>query len=302
MDRVANIPAWLWKLALMAVAAIWGSTFVVTKGVLDVVPPAWMLFLRFGFATLILCVVFAPTLRAHLDADHLRKGTVLGIFSGVAMLAQLVGLSATTPGKNAFLTAIYCVLVPFINWIVANRRPLGAHVIAALLAIVGVGFISLGDGMSLALSWGDAVTLGSSLFFALQIVYVARYSADCDVIVLTIVQSAVTALVGLVWALAFEQAPDFGSLDPGFWAALAYIVIMASCVCIVLQNVAQSIVEPATAALLMSLECVFAVIFSVIFYHEALTASIVTGFALIFIAILVSEVLPLLLERRRQSC
>lgn len=144
---------WFWKLALVASAAIWGGAFVVVKGALDDISPAWLLALRFASTTIILCAFFSRTLRAHLDADHLRAGAILGLFSGTAFLAQYVGLADTTPGRSAFLTATYVVFVPLLNWVVVRRRPAGVHIAAACLAVVGVGFISLSEGLSFSLSW-----------------------------------------------------------------------------------------------------------------------------------------------------
>ncbi len=297
----ALIPAWVWKAALTLAAAIWGGVYVVAKGALDDISPLWLLALRFLATAAILAVTFRRTLRAHVDADHLRKGCILGAISGLGFMLQFAGLADTTPGKSAFLTATYCVFVPFLNWALARRRPESSHVLAALLALVGIGFISFGQGFALVLARGDAVTLGCALLFGLHIVYVARYARDHDIVALTVVQIAVTAAIALVCALAFEPVPNPAALGAGFWGAFAYLVLLSSCFAMMVQNVAQSIVEPATAALLLSLESVFAVIFSVVFYHEQLTARLIAGFALIFAAVLVSEALPALRERVRQG-
>lgn len=299
MDRTRSVSAWVWKVALAFSAAIWGSSFVVVKGALDNISPAWLLAMRFALTTIILSILFRGTLRVHLDAGHVRKGIILGLASSLGFITQFVGLAGTTPAKSAFLSAIYCVLTPFLNWAIVNRKPAGAHVGAALLAITGIGFISFGAGFSFTLNAGDLITLAAAFFFALHIVLVPRYAEGRDIMTLTIVQIACSAVVALVWALLFEAAPDFAHLDPGVWMALAYIVIMASCIAMVVQNVGQAHVEPATAALLLSLESVFAAILSVIFYHEQLTARLIIGFALIFIAVVVSEVLPTVFERRR---
>ena len=299
MEKNTNAKVMFWKVALAISAAIWGGSFVVVKGALDDVSPGWLLTMRYAATTAILCVVFWHTLRAHLDADHLREGIVLGFLSATAFLAQYAGLALTTPGKSAFLTATYVVFVPFLYWLVARRRPAGLHVVAAVLAIAGVGFISLADGLSFSLSLGDWITLLCAVLFALHMVYVAKYAEGRDIMTLTIVQIAFSTVVALVWAAVFEQAPDLGSAGSDFWIAFGYIVVMSSCVAMVVQNVAQSIVEPATAAIILSLESVFAVVFSVVFYHEQLTPRLVIGFALIFAAVLVSEALPAVLERRR---
>ena len=114
-----NIPQGVWKLALAGSAAIWGGSFVVIKGALDVVPACWLMFIRFLGASVIVGALFNKTLRRNLDGSHLLAGSVLGLLSGTAFLIQNIGLTTITPGRNAFLTATYCVMVPFINWVVA---------------------------------------------------------------------------------------------------------------------------------------------------------------------------------------
>lgn len=290
-------PMWFWKLALAVAAAIWGGAFVVMKGALNAMPPCWTLVLRFAFTTLILAVLFRTTLKEHLDRDHLIHGAILGVFSALGFVTQTVGLNEIAPGRSAFLTATYCIMVPFLNWFVAARRPKGLHLVAAMLAVIGVGLISMGEGFSLAFSPGDAFTLACAVFYALHIVYVASFSDGRDIMTLTIVQIGVSAPIALVCALAFEQPPAFAGLGVGFWMELAYMVVLASCIGMVVQNVGQSRVEPATAALLLSLESVFAVFFSIVFFHEQVTPRLALGFALIFAAVLVSEVLPSFLDK-----
>ena len=287
-----STPSWVWKLALAGAAAIWGGSFVVMKDTLDAIPPAWLMGIRFLASAVIVGALFWRRLRDNLDGSHLAMGAILGLASGAAFVVQNIGLDDTTPGRNAFLTATYCVMTPFINWVVTRRRPDGGNVLAALLAIVGVGLVALGDDLSLAMSRGDWMTL-----VAADIVLVARFSSAHDVMTLTVVQLAVSALVALGTALVLEVPPAseaFASADT--WFSLAYLVLLSSCVCMVLQNLGQAHVPPAQASLLLSLESVFAVVASVLFYHELVTPRIALGFATIFVAVLVSE---LGLGRRR---
>ena len=284
------VPQWAWKLALAACAAIWGGSFVVMKDTLDVIPPAWLMFIRFAVSTLIVGALFWKKLRDNLDVSHLAMGAILGLASGAAFVVQNIGLDDTTPGRNAFLTATYCVMTPFINWAVTRRRPDGGNLVAALLAIVGVGLVALGDDLSLIMSGGDWLTLVAAVLFAVHIVLVARFSSAHDVMTLTVVQLGVSALVALATALVMGPPPAltvFASAD--VWLSLAYLVLLSSCVCMVVQNLGQANVPPAQASLLLSLESVFAVVSSVIFYHELVTPRIALGFATIFVAVLVSE-------------
>ena len=287
-----DIPTGVWKIALAGAAAIWGGSFVVIKGALDVVPPCWLMFVRFFFSALIVGALFWKRVRPHLDASTLRCGAVLGILSGTAFVVQNIGLTDTTPGRNAFLTATYCVMVPFVNWAVARRRPGTTSIVAAALGILGVGLLSLGDDFSVGLSWGDMLTLVSAALYALHIVAVARFSASGhEVMTMTVTQLAMSAVVSLAAALVLEGVIDFGVFaDPGIWGALFYLVILSSAVCMVVQNLGQAQVPPAPASLLLSLESVFAVIASVLFYGEVVTPRLACGFASIFAAVVVSEV------------
>lgn len=286
-----DIPTGVWKIALAGAAAIWGGSFVVIKGALDVVPPCWLMFVRFFFSALIVGALFWKRVRPHLDASTLRCGAVLGILSGTAFVVQNIGLTDTTPGRNAFLTATYCVMVPFVNWAVARRRPGATSIVAAALGILGVGLLSLGDDFSVGLSWGDMLTLVSAVLYALHIVAVARFSASGhEVMTMTVTQLAMSAAVSLAAALVLEGVIDFGVFaDPGIWGALFYLVILSSAVCMVVQNLGQAHVPPAPASLLLSLESVFAVIASVLFYGEVVTPRLACGFASIFAAVVVSE-------------
>lgn len=287
-----DIPTGVWKIALAGAAAIWGGSFVVIKGALDVVPPCWLMFVRFFFSALIVGALFWKRVRPHLDASTLRCGAVLGILSGTAFVVQNIGLADTTPGRNAFLTATYCVMVPFVNWAVARRRPGATSIVAAALGILGVGLLSLGDDFSVGLGWGDMLTLVSAALYALHIVAVARFSASGhEVMTMTVTQLAMSAVVSLAAALVLEGVIDFGVFaDPGIWGALFYLVILSSAVCMVVQNLGQAHVPPAPASLLLSLESVFAVIASVLFYGEVVTPRLACGFASIFAAVVVSEV------------
>ncbi|WP_158094861.1 DMT family transporter [Olsenella sp. An285] len=284
------VPTWVWKVSLAACAAIWGGSFVVMKDTLDVIPPAWLMGIRFLASAVIVGALFWRTLRDNLDASHLVMGAILGVASGSAFVVQNIGLDDTTPGRNAFLTATYCVMVPFINWLVTRRRPATNNLVAAFLAIVGVGLVALGDDLSLIMTGGDWLTLVAAVLFAVHIVLVARFSSAHDVMTLTVVQLAMSAVVALGTALLTEQPPDpaiFSS--PDVWFSLGYLVLLSSCVCMVVQNLGQAHVPPAQASLLLSLESVFAVVASVVFYNELVTPRIALGFGTIFVAVLVSE-------------
>ncbi|MCC6099830.1 MAG: DMT family transporter [Olsenella sp.] len=288
--RHPRIPTWGYQVLLATVAAIWGGAFIVLKGALGQMTPGWLLTLRFSLSTLVMVAIFWRRLAENLDWSHVLAGLLIGVPEGLAFLVQNVGLDGTTPGRNAFLTTTYCVMVPFINWAVTRHRPHANNVVGALLCLVGVGFLSLDGSMGLYLGRGDLLTLASAVLFALNIVAVSRVGSAHDAVTMTVVMFAVSSLICLGYSLAAEPAPDFAALTPDFWGQMAYVVLLSSVAALLIQNVAQQHVQPAKAALLLSLESVFAAFFSITLYGEALTPQLAVGFALIFAAVLVSEI------------
>lgn len=286
-------PRWIFKAFLLLAAAIWGLGTVVIKDIVDAVPPAWLVAIRFFFAGIILAVFILPRLRRRLDASHLRVGALLGVILFFEYWLNSLGLTDTTASKSAFLTSCYCVLVPFLGWLFLRRRPTRFNVMAALVCVVGVGFISLSSADTLTLGFGDGITLVSALFVALEVITVARFASTHDILVLTCVQFFVAGLLGFGGALAVEPMPDFARLDPGVWAGLAYLAAGASCVTIVLQNTGLAHVEPAQGSLLLATESVFGTAFAIMLLGDALTLQLVIGFALVFCAIVISEYVPL---------
>ena len=301
METKRDIPTWGYKLLLASAAAVWGGSFVVLKDALDLVAPSWMLAIRFGLASIVLIVALFGRLRANFDPNYLKPGIALGLAYGGAYVLQTYGLAFTTPGRNAFLTALYCVLVPYFAWFAGSARPRAHNLLAAVLAVAGIGFISLGDDLSLSLGIGDWLTLACSALYAVHMVLVPRVARGKDVLTLTVVQLVTCCFVALFCALALDEPPTADAITPGFVGALAYLVLLASCFSMVAQNVGQANVEPASAALIMSLESVFAVIASVLFYGEEITLRLAVGFALIFAAVLVSEVVAPLAENKDKT-
>lgn len=262
---------------------IWGSSFVVMKGALDSVPTFYLLAFRFTTAAVLLGLVFWKKWKM-VDKSYLAGGGVMGVLLFAAYSVQTFGLNLTTPGKNAFLTAVYCVIVPFLYWIVSKRGPDRYNVAAALVCITGVGLVSLGGATSINL--GDVLTLIGGFVYACHIIAVARTSQGKDVFLLTTIQFAVTAALAWVCALLFEPFPvDIG----GAAGSLAYLAIAATAGALLFQNVGQKYTPPATAAVLLSLEAPFGVLFSIFTGGDRLTVSMTMGFVLIFVAIICSE-------------
>ena len=287
-DRENNVLAKLATPLIVLATVIWGSSFVVMKNSVDVLPTFWLLAIRFTCAALVLGLVFIKRWKV-VDRQYLIGGTVMGLCLFLAYAFQTFGLERTTPGKNAFLTAVYCVIVPFLYWAIAHRRPDRYNVLAAVLCIAGIGLVSVTGSDASAFNSGDVLTLIGGFFFAAHIVAVSKWSEGRDIFMLTVLQFASFALFSWIGVLVTRAPLPVEAFDGGLVFSLAYLVIFASCGSLLFQNIGQKYTAPATAAVLLSLEAPFGVVFSILFAGERPTPLMLVGFVLIFIAVVCSE-------------
>lgn len=267
---------------------IWGSSFVVMKNSVDVLPTFWLLAIRFSASAIVLAIVFLPRWKVC-DKQYLIGGTVMGFCLFVAYTFQTYGLERTTPGKNAFFTAVYCVIVPFLYWIIAKRRPDKFNVLAAFLCIGGIALVSVTGSNASAFNLGDVLTLIGGFFFACHIVAVAKYSEGRDIFILTTLQFASFAIFSWIGVLVTQTTVSPSVFNQDLIFGLAYLVIFSSCGALLFQNIGQKYTAPATAAVLLSLEAPFGVLFSILLTDERPTALMFLGFGLIFLAVVCSE-------------
>lgn len=289
MKNKANIG----RLALIATTLIWGSSFVILKSTLDSITPLWVLAIRFGGAALIMLIACLPKLK-KLDKQYIKGGAVMGLCLAFAYILQTYGLVYTTPGKNAFLTATYCILVPFLYWGIAGTKPDKFNISAAIVCLVGMGFVCLGNDLSVNI--GDMLTICCGLFYGLHIIATSRAVEGRDALILTMLQFFFGGLICLVGAAIFEPVPT--DIPSSSWASIAYLTFMCTGLCFVLQTIGQKYTPPSQVAVILTLESVFGTAISVALGQENLTFGIVLGFCLIFCAILTSETKLSFLKRK----
>lgn len=275
-----------WKVMLVAMALIWGYSFLTMKTVLDTVPTFTLLACRFLLSAVIMFVIFRKRIKAHFNREYLGLGVLMGCVIWSAYAAQTLGLADTTPGKNAFLTGTYCILVPFIAFALFRERVTKWHVASALLCLVGVGFVAL-DNFSIQM--GDLMTLVGAVFFAVDMVVVGHIGRTRDVSVLTSWMFLFVGLFSLIATLAVEPRVPAEQWTPEIIGQLVFLAVVCTTIGLLLQNQALSHVPPATGSLLLSLESPSGVLFSVLMAGEVLTGKLVFGFVLIFLSIVLSE-------------
>ena len=274
------------KPMIVLATVIWGSTFFILKDTLDDVDLMFLLAFRFTLAAAILALAFWKRWKA-MDLGYLWRGGVMGVLLAAAYAVQNYGLMDTTPGKNAFFTAVYCVIVPFLYWAVDRLRPSRWNVLAALLCVAGIGLVSWDGGLSL--SGGDVLTLCGGLLYACHIAAVSKFSQGRDIFLLTVLQFAATALCCWAGTLLFTHGLPVNGLPQRAWWVLLYLAVAATTLALLFQNVGQKYTDPSSAALLLALEAPFGVAFSVVFGAESPTPLMYLGFLLIFVAIVCSE-------------
>lgn len=285
-QKNTGILARLSPFLIILTTIIWGSSFVVMKNSVDVLPTFWLLAIRFTSAAIVLALIFLPRWK-HFTRRCLFGGTLMGLFLFIAYVFQTFGLERTTSGKNAFLTAVYCILVPFLYWAVSHVRPDRYNILAAALCLAGIGLVSLNG--NLTVNMGDVLTLICGIFFAAHIVTVNKYAQEEDIFLLTVIQFLSSAVFAWLAVLIARPALPEGAFTPGLIGSLAYLSLLSTCGAFLFQNIGQKYTPPATAAILLSLEAPFGVIFSIIFANERPTLAMFLGFVLIFIAVICSE-------------
>jgi drug/metabolite transporter (DMT)-like permease len=267
---------------LLGVTAVWGSTFFLIHDLVETVPSADFLAVRFAIAAVALFAVFWRQTLA-LSRAELRLGVVLGLLYGCAQLLQTTGLEHTAASVSGFVTGTYVVLTPLLGAVLLRDRIPGVAWAAALLATVGIGILSL---QGFALGLGEALTLAAAALYALHIVVLGRWSTASAALGLSTVQAAVIALVASVAAVPGGLTlPATG----GQWASLLYMAVAAGALALWAQTWAQAHLTATRAAVVMAMEPVFAAFFAVWLGGESLTARMLLGGACVVAAMYLVE-------------
>ncbi|WAA08886.1 DMT family transporter [Fervidibacillus albus] len=271
------------EFGLLLTAIIWGSGFVASSISLNAYTPYQVTAFRFLIGAVFLYVLFYKKLQFHRAV--VKKGIVLGSILYLAFLLQTVGLMYTTPSKNAFLTAVNVVIVPFIALFFNNKKVDFFEFIGAFLAVIGVGVLSL--QFQSGINFGDLLTLFCAVAFAFHIFFTSEFVKDEDTMELTIVQLATAATFGLI-VVAFMGEWQF-SVNTEEWFSVFYLGIFSTSIAYFLQTASQKIVSETKTAIILSTESLWGMIFSVLLLKELVSLRMVIGAMLILLSIIISE-------------
>jgi drug/metabolite transporter (DMT)-like permease len=272
-------------IALLAVALVWGSSFPLTKVLLESLSARQYLAVRFVIAAVVMLAVFPRAVLA-LPRRALVHGALLGVLYGLAQLIQTTGLEYTPATVSGFITGLYVVLTP-LSAAVLLRARVGARAwVGSVLAVVGLGVLAL---HGLSLGYGEWLTLASALLFALHIVGLGAWAKPREALGVAVVQMAGIAVVCVLAAVPEGFAAPSRGVD---WVILLYLALVSGGLAMVVQTWAQSLLSPSRAAVIMSSEPGWSAVLSIGFFGEPLTWRVVVGGALMLAAMLVVELGP----------
>ncbi len=272
-------------LALLAVTAVWGSTFVVVKDAIEQMPVTDFLAWRFALAAVAM-LVLRPRSVVRLSTAGQRAGALAGIALGAGYLLQTLGLQSTPAAVSGFITGMFVVFTPLSAAVLLRQRPTPLAWTAVGLAAVGLGLLSL---RGFSIGSGELLTLGCAAAFALHIVGLSRWSPSYDAYGLAVVQlvtvAAMCAAVALPGGIVVPPTPQV-------WAAIALTSLVATAVAFVVQTWAQAHLPPTRAAVIMTMEPVFGAAVAVLVAGEVLRGRAWLGAVLVLLAMLVTELGP----------
>ncbi len=289
---------------LLLTAIIWGSAFVAQRSGLDTMGPVTFNGIRsfIGAAALLTFLLIraaATKKKLRITKKELIYGAICGAILFFASTTQQMGLATVSAGRAGFLTALYIVLVPIIRALGGKKlRP--CVIFAVTLAMLGLIMLSAAEadmpdsGFSLAalfagFSFGDVLVIISAFCYSFHIIAVDRFAVDTDSPTLSCIQFAVCGLISLPIFSIFEKLPDAAAIAGG-WVELVYAGVMSSGVAYTLQIAGQKLSpNPTVAAVLMSTESVFAVIFGMLILRESHSALEYLGCALVFAAVILAQ-------------
>ena len=294
-------------LSLLAVAFVWGTTFVLVQNAITSLPPNTFNAIRFFMAAILLFLFMLLFFRDQLRAitrKMLLSGFILGIwlFGGYAF--QTIGLLYTTSSKAGFITGLSVVLIPIFGLLLLKQKPKWPSIIGVIAAISGLYLLTIGD--SFFLNKGDMLVFFCAICFAFQIIFTGKYAPNFPSMSLALIQIFTVSFLSAIGAFFFEdwqsgvQLSNLG--QPLIIWALLITAGPATAFAFLIQTVCQKFTTPTRVALVFAMEPVFAALASFIWTEEVLGTKALSGCLLIFMGMIFAELRPeQFLSKRKKS-
>lgn len=274
------------EIGLFIVAIIWGGGFVATQAALDGgLTTSQIMTLRFFISVVLMTVIFFKQIKNNLSMGTIKVGVILGICLFLGFFLQTLGLNYTTPSKNAFITSVNVVIVPFIGLLLYRRKIDKFGMASSFMAIVGIAVLSLSADFTVNV--GDVLTLLCAFGFAFQIFFTSEFVKNHNPVALTAIQFF-TAFVLSFIAQIFMGELSIHSTASGYMGIL-YLAVFSTTVCFLLQTICSKMVDGTRVAIILSTEAVFGTILSIIILGEPVTFRMIIGSLIIFASVITAE-------------
>jgi drug/metabolite transporter (DMT)-like permease len=282
---IMNKPKLRWYFALVVAAALWGISFAPSRSAMEHTGPLTFNAIRFGLGGVLVGILGGMYRWRSITFYDLRIMFALGMLLFLGAALQQIGLVTTSAGQGGFITGLYIVITPVFLWSIWKESIPRNCWLGVIVALLGLGLLTLQPG--LVISTGDLWVLACAVVFALHVIGVGRYGKRTDPITLSVGQYLVCSVTTGIGAAIFEQHtwPTTGEA----WPELLYMVVASIGIAYTLQMMAQRHVPVATAALIMSLEGVFAALGGWWLLGESLAPRQLLGGALMIAGILIAQ-------------
>ena len=270
--------------ALLGVGFVWGAAFVLMKGAIEQQPYMDFLATRFSIAAIAM-IVLRPRVSLGMKPGDLKFGSLIGIVLAFGYITQTVGLSLTTAATSGFLTGLYVVFTPIIAWAFTRKRYSVRVIVGVLLALVGLAVFS-GAATNIEFQLGQIWLVICAVFFAIHILLLGKFGRGRNSYRIAMIQISFAAIVCWGFALVdgYQPPPNWE-----VWFAVLFTALLSTVIAFWVQTWAQTLIDPARVALLITSEVIFTAILAVGLGQEPLTAAMVIGGSVMLTAMLIVE-------------
>jgi drug/metabolite transporter (DMT)-like permease len=284
------------EIYLLFLTVIWGSTFVLTKFVLENASPFVYVSIRFAIASIIFYAFFFRRLMT-ITRDAVIKGVILGVLLFFGFITQTIGLKYTTASKSAFITGLMVVFTPFFQFLIERKSPKIGNIIGVILVAAGLYLMTSPEGSGLNI--GDGLTLICAVIFGIYIVYLDVFGKAYDPVHLTFMQFLATSVLAIV-AVPFLENP-YLNINNSFLLILAYLTVMPTVVALYVMVKYQKYTTPTRSAIIYSMEPPIAAIFAFFIIGEQLGLWGLFGGLLILFGLIMSELSDIFFKHRKEK-
>lgn len=272
---------------LLLATFFWGSSFIATKSVGDVFPLCALVALRTFLGSSSVALVNIKTLK-NAKKQTVIRGLLLGLLYGWGMVIQSYGVKLTNPGRGAFLSCCYCIMMPFLELLFLKHKLKIQSLAGSLLGFIGVGLVAVTE--SFTIEFGDLVSLASSVIFGFEIIlfssFVEEKKDDATVLITCLLASSFVYLTIIsLFTGAFKTHVDLKAI-----LAIIYLGLFCTGFPLLFQGLAQKSLSATIVAILLSFQSIFATVLSAIIYKESFSVKCLIGFAMIIFAAIISQV------------